>query len=185
MAPKACTFSFLIIFFFFFFFPLASPVEFNYPAVFNFGDSNSDTGNLLAGLGGRLYPPYGQSYFTEPSGRFCDGRLIIDFLSKHISLTELKCFSCLNYHQELEPFFTCKCTVDAMDLPFLRAYLEATGAPSFKRGCNFAAAGSTVHPATASSVSPFSCGVQVAQFLRFKEKVQLIKNQSISISPQM
>ena len=58
-----------------------------------------------------------------------------------------------------------------MDLPFLNAYLEAIGAPSFRKGCNFAAAGSTVLPATASSVSPFSFGIQVAQFFRFKARV--------------
>ncbi|KAK8508880.1 hypothetical protein V6N12_034981 [Hibiscus sabdariffa] len=51
-----------------------------YPAVFNFGDSNSDTGDLVAARGGRLDPPNGQNYFKAPSGRFCDGRLIIDFL---------------------------------------------------------------------------------------------------------
>ncbi|KAJ4836119.1 hypothetical protein Tsubulata_035425, partial [Turnera subulata] len=57
--------------------PFASPVDFNYPAVFNFGDSNSDTGELAAGLGFLLDPPNGQSYFKTPSGRFCDGRLIL------------------------------------------------------------------------------------------------------------
>lgn len=59
-----------------------------------------------------------------------------------------------------------------MDLPFLNAYLDSVGAPVFRKGCNFAAAGSTILPATASSVSPFSFGIQVAQFLRFKDRVQ-------------
>ncbi|PIA39318.1 hypothetical protein AQUCO_02600042v1 [Aquilegia coerulea] len=116
-------------------------IDFNYPAVFNFGDSNSDTGGLVAGTAEPLDPPNGQTYFHKPSGRFSDGRLIVDFL------------------------------MDAMDLPFLNAYLESVGAPSFQKGCNFAAAGSTILPATASSVSPFSFGVQVAQFLRFKARV--------------
>ncbi|GFY90607.1 GDSL-like Lipase/Acylhydrolase superfamily protein [Actinidia rufa] len=123
------------------FFPLTNSVDFNYPAVFNFGDSNSDTGGLVAALAKPLDPPYGQIYFQKPSGRFCDGRLIIDFL------------------------------MDAMDLPFLNPYLEAIGIPSFKNGCNFAVAGSTILPATATSVSPFSFGIQVAQFLRFKDRV--------------
>uniref|UniRef100_A0A803KPB0 Uncharacterized protein n=1 Tax=Chenopodium quinoa TaxID=63459 RepID=A0A803KPB0_CHEQI len=117
-------------------------IDFNYPAVFNFGDSNSDTGDLVAsGLEG-ISDPYGQTYFKKPSGRYSDGRLIIDFL------------------------------MDDMDLPFLNAYLESIGAPIFRRGCNFATAGSTILPATATSVSPFSFGVQVAQFLRFKDRVQ-------------
>lgn len=58
-----------------------------------------------------------------------------------------------------------------MDLPFLNAYLESVGVPSFRKGCNFAAAGSTILPATATSVSPFSFGIQVNQFLRFKSRV--------------
>ncbi|XP_022843423.1 GDSL esterase/lipase At1g54790-like [Olea europaea var. sylvestris] len=141
MASNTWT-SFHILTLFLILFPLSNSIDFNYPAVFNFGDSNSDTGNLVAGLGERLDPPNGQIYFKKPSGRFCDGRLIIDFL------------------------------MDAMDLPFLNAYLEAIGAPSFRKGCNFAAAGSTILPATASSVSPFSFGIQVAQFFRFKTRVQ-------------
>ncbi|KAK8942416.1 GDSL esterase/lipase [Platanthera zijinensis] len=127
-----------------FFLPIAAaaaPVDFNYPAIFNFGDSNSDTGELVAGLAEILDPPYGQTYFLRPAGRFCDGRLILDFLA------------------------------DAMGLPFLNAYLESVGAQSFVKGCNFAAAGSTILPATATSVSPFSFGIQVAQFFRFKQRV--------------
>lgn len=57
-----------------------------------------------------------------------------------------------------------------MDLPFLNAYLDSIGGPSFAKGCNFAAAGSTIAPTT-GSVSPFSFGIQVAQFLRSKQRV--------------
>ncbi|KAJ8572932.1 hypothetical protein K7X08_009443 [Anisodus acutangulus] len=128
--------------------PLANTIDFNYPAVFNFGDSNSDTGGLVAGVGDRLEPPNGQKYFKNPSGRFCDGRLIIDFL------------------------------MDAMDLPFLNSYLDSIAAPSFRKGANFAAAGSTILPATASSVSPFSFGIQVAQFFRFNNRVLEVQAKS-------
>jgi hypothetical protein len=62
-------------------------------------------------------------------------------------------------------------SVDAMELPFLNAYLESVGVPNFRKGCNFAAAGSTILPATATSVCPFSFGIQVNQFLRFKARV--------------
>lgn len=58
-----------------------------------------------------------------------------------------------------------------MDLPFLNAYLDSVGVPNFRKGCNFAAAGSTILPATASSICPFSFGVQVNQFFRFKARV--------------
>lgn len=61
--------------------------------------------------------------------------------------------------------------VDAMNLPFLNAYLDSIGIPSFRKGCNFAAAGSTIQPATANAVSPFYFGIQVAQFVRFKARV--------------
>ncbi|KAK6911510.1 GDSL lipase/esterase [Dillenia turbinata] len=61
--------------------------------------------------------------------------------------------------------------VDAMDMPFLNAYLDSVGAPIFKKGCNFAAAGSTILPANPTSVSPFSFGIQVSQFIRFKSRV--------------
>lgn len=60
--------------------------------------------------------------------------------------------------------------VNEMDLPFLNPYLDSVGAPSFQTGCNFATGGSTVLPANAASISPFSFGIQVAQFGRFKAK---------------
>ncbi|KAK6804911.1 hypothetical protein AABB24_022577 [Solanum stoloniferum] len=142
-SSTTCVLHILVLFFICL--PLANTIDFNYPAVFNFGDSNSDTGGLVAGVGDRLEPPNGQTYFKNPSGRFCDGRLIIDFL------------------------------MDAMDLPFLNSYLDSVAAPSFRKGANFAAAGSTILPATASSVSPFSFGIQVAQFFRFKNRVSEIQ----------
>lgn len=53
-----------------------------FTSIVNFGDSNSDPGNLLSlipsAYGGKL--PYGETFFGHPAGRFSDGRLIIDFL---------------------------------------------------------------------------------------------------------
>lgn len=77
----------IVTIFFVVFLPIAYSL--NYPAVFNFGDSNSDTGGLTAGLGFRLPQPYGDLYFNDSSssaGRFSDGRLIVDFLSTYGSL---------------------------------------------------------------------------------------------------
>jgi hypothetical protein len=57
-------------------------------AFFIFGDSLSDTGNVQFLFSGYnqsiLNYPYGESYnFTEPGrDRFCDGRLLIDFIGK-------------------------------------------------------------------------------------------------------
>ena len=54
-----------------------------FPAIFNFGDSNSDTGGLSASFRS-LKPPYGETYFHKPAGRESDGRLIIDFMGMYL-----------------------------------------------------------------------------------------------------
>lgn len=64
----------------------SNAIDFNYLSAFNFGDSNSDTGDLVAGLGIHLDLPNGQSSFKTSSQRFCDGRLVIDYLSKVSSI---------------------------------------------------------------------------------------------------
>ncbi|KAI7981179.1 Acetylajmalan esterase [Camellia lanceoleosa] len=84
--------------------------------VYQFGDSISDTGNLI-----RLGPigagtaaarlPYGETFFHRPTGRWSDGLLIIDFFAV------------------------------ALQLPLLNPYLEKNA--SFDHGANFAVAGST------------------------------------------
>ncbi|KAJ8479672.1 hypothetical protein OPV22_023399 [Ensete ventricosum] len=56
----------------------------SYNALFNFGDSLSDTGNVvIAGL------PYGMTYFGHHTGRCSDGRLVIDFIAEGIGLPHL------------------------------------------------------------------------------------------------
>jgi len=62
---------------------LAASKKCNFPAIFNFGDSNSDTGGLSAAFG-QAGPPHGESYFHHPAGRYCDGLLIVDFLGTSI-----------------------------------------------------------------------------------------------------
>jgi phospholipase/lecithinase/hemolysin len=53
-------------------------------AIYSFGDSISDTGNLCVGgcpawlTTGQS--PYGETFFKRPTGRCSDGRVIIDFL---------------------------------------------------------------------------------------------------------
>eukprot|EP00249_Psilotum_nudum_P023236 c28796_g1_i2 orf=299-1462(+) len=63
----------------------------HFPAVFNFGDSNSDTGGLSAAFG-LLPSPYGMTYFQKPAGRYCDGRLVIDFISQELGLPYLDAY---------------------------------------------------------------------------------------------
>lgn len=59
-----------------------------FPALYNFGDSNSDTGGRSAALG-EIPPPNGETFFHKPSGRACDGRLIIDFIAEELRLPYL------------------------------------------------------------------------------------------------
>ncbi|KAJ4956414.1 hypothetical protein NE237_013197 [Protea cynaroides] len=53
--------------------------------IFNFGDSNSDTGGLAAGLGYNIILPYGRTFFHRPNGRLSDGRLVLDFLCENLT----------------------------------------------------------------------------------------------------
>ncbi|KAK1388459.1 acetylajmalan esterase-like [Heracleum sosnowskyi] len=84
-----------------------------YDKIFQFGDSLSDTGNIVIqdanGPSGR--PPYGFSYFKQPTGRCSNGLLMIDYIAM------------------------------AVGLPFLSPYLKK-GA-DFVHGVNFAVASST------------------------------------------
>ncbi|THU70025.1 hypothetical protein C4D60_Mb08t20640 [Musa balbisiana] len=53
----------------------------HYDAIFSFGDSLSDTGNVqVAGL------PYGMTFFGRPTGRCSNGRLVIDFIAEAVGL---------------------------------------------------------------------------------------------------
>ncbi|KAL4184163.1 hypothetical protein AMTRI_Chr11g158590 [Amborella trichopoda] len=57
-------------------------------AMFNFGDSLTDCGNNnnLASLAKSNYVPYGIDFFMGPTGRFCNGRTIADFLGELLGL---------------------------------------------------------------------------------------------------
>jgi hypothetical protein len=54
----------------------------DFPAIFNFGDSNSDTGDRSAAFQW-LLSPNGDAFFGKPSGRFCDGLLLVDFIGDY------------------------------------------------------------------------------------------------------
>ncbi|KAI3693980.1 hypothetical protein L1987_76937 [Smallanthus sonchifolius] len=56
-----------------------------YEAIFNFGDSNSDTGGFWSAFP-EASPPNGMTYFKHPAGRASDGRLIIDFIAERIGI---------------------------------------------------------------------------------------------------
>ncbi|TYG65209.1 hypothetical protein ES288_D06G167900v1 [Gossypium darwinii] len=88
-----------------------------YESIFNFGDSLSDTGNLLLS-GALVFPvigqlPYGETFFQHATGRCSDGRLIIDFIA------------------------------EAFSLPYLQPYLAVKQGQSSQHGVNFAFSGAT------------------------------------------
>ncbi|KFK31510.1 hypothetical protein AALP_AA6G122100 [Arabis alpina] len=97
----------------------------HYESIFNFGDSLSDTGNLL--ISGDVDSPtignlpYGQTFFNRSTGRCSDGRLIIDFIA------------------------------EANGLPYIPPYLQSVGTKfsknftDFTKGANFAVAGATAN----------------------------------------
>ncbi|KAL0008539.1 hypothetical protein SO802_010041 [Lithocarpus litseifolius] len=57
----------------------------DFEAIFNFGDSNSDTGGFWAAFPAQS-GPFGMTFFNRPTGRASDGRLIIDFLAQGLGL---------------------------------------------------------------------------------------------------
>ncbi|MBA0796257.1 hypothetical protein Gohar_007040 [Gossypium harknessii] len=71
------------------------------PLIINFGDSNSDTGGVLAGTGLPIGLPHGITFFHRGTGRLGDGRLIIDFFCEHLNLSYLS-----PYLDSLAPNFT-------------------------------------------------------------------------------
>ncbi|XP_022938608.1 GDSL esterase/lipase At3g27950-like [Cucurbita moschata] len=62
-----------------------------FPAVYNFGDSNSDTGGISAAFDA-IQSPNGMTFFGHPSGRACDGRLIIDFMAEKLKVPYLSAY---------------------------------------------------------------------------------------------
>ena len=60
----------------------------NNSALFIFGDSAFDAGNnnYINTSFQADYFPYGETFFKYPTGRFCDGRLVPDFIGKIRSL---------------------------------------------------------------------------------------------------
>ncbi|CAO1948488.1 unnamed protein product [Urochloa humidicola] len=96
----------------------AAPAAGCYPRVFSFGDSLADTGNYRFAYPNdsgepALRPPYGETFFHHPTGRFSNGRIVLDFIA------------------------------DALGLPFVPPYLRGRSAEDFSCGANFAVGGAT------------------------------------------
>ncbi|KAF8107859.1 hypothetical protein N665_0116s0064 [Sinapis alba] len=71
---------------------LSKPQCVRYKSIISFGDSSADTGNFLSLSDDVKHPPqvaslpYGETFFHHPSGRYSDGRLIIDFIAEFLGL---------------------------------------------------------------------------------------------------
>lgn len=152
------------------------------PVIFNFGDSNSDTGGFFDGLGINFGPPnvhifYHHHYHhhhhhhehREPAGQLCDGRLIINFLCRFTKFWLL--FYCSYDNVCWRDLFAhwfgliTWLTGASLQTHYLTPYLEYLG-PNFSDGANFAISGSSTLPRHL----PFSLDVQVLQFLRFRAR---------------
>jgi hypothetical protein len=55
----------------------------SFKRIFAFGDSIIDTGNFVSSIGNGSSNlkelPFGMTFFKKPSGRICDGRVLVDF----------------------------------------------------------------------------------------------------------
>lgn len=156
-----------------------------FPAIYNFGDSNSDTGAATAAFG-RLPPPYGETFFGKTSGRYSDGRLIIDFIGKwvrnvhgdnwvreaplSIPKTVILCSYVFLIVSSVALIFL---PAESLGLPLVNAYLDSIGS-NFSHGANFAASGSTMQPVNAkiygAGFNPFSLNVQLLQFEQLQDR---------------
>ncbi|KAJ9146303.1 hypothetical protein P3X46_028585 [Hevea brasiliensis] len=119
----------------------------DFPAIFNFGDSNSDTGGLAAAFS-PPNSPFGETFFHMPAGRYSDGRLIIDFIAKSFSLPYLSAY------------------LNSLGANFKHGANFATAASTIQIPTSIVPNG---------GYSPFYLDVQYEQFLQFISRSQIIR----------
>ncbi|KAJ9554498.1 hypothetical protein OSB04_018543 [Centaurea solstitialis] len=124
-----------------------SLTECDFPAIFNFGDSNSDTGGLSA-MFGQAPPPNGETFFHSPAGRYCDGRLLLDFIAEHLELPFLS------------PF------LDSIGTNFSHGANFATAGSTIRRQ------NTSIFQ---SGYSPIALAIQYAEFSNFYTRSQIIR----------
>lgn len=122
----------------------------NTPAIYNFGDSNSDTGGIAAAF----YPPgppCGETFFKRPVGRGSDGRLIIDFIAEKLGLSYLSAY------------------LDSIKANYTHGANFATGGATIRR---------VNESWFLNGVSPFSLDIQVEHFNQLKDRTTYLYNQA-------
>ncbi|KAI3939850.1 hypothetical protein MKW98_029626 [Papaver atlanticum] len=120
----------------------------NFPAIFNFGDSNSDTGGYSA-VFGQAWPPAGETYFGAPAGRYSDGRLIIDFIAEKLGLPHLSAY------------------LDSIGTNFTHGANFATAASRIRK---------LNHSVPQGRLSPISLDIQKNEYAQFTTRTQTIRN---------
>ncbi|KAG4383405.1 hypothetical protein GLYMA_13G079700v4 [Glycine max] len=130
--------------------PIIAAKDCVFPAIFSLGASNADTGGMAAAAFSLPNSPNGETYFHRPSGRFSDGRIILDFIAESFGIPYLS------------PY------LDSLGSNFSRGANFATFGSTIKPQQNIF---------LKNLLSPFNLGVQYTQFNGFKPKTQLIRNQ--------
>ncbi|RDX64152.1 hypothetical protein CR513_57323, partial [Mucuna pruriens] len=128
--------------------PVMAAKHCDFPAIFNFGASNADTGGLAASLLA-VTAPYGDTFFHRPVGRFSDGRIIIDFIAESFGVPYLG------------PY------LDSLGTNFSHGANFATAGSTIR----------PLQGLAQLKFSPFNLGIQYTQFKRFKSKTQFIRDQ--------
>ncbi|XP_059452260.1 GDSL esterase/lipase At5g14450-like [Corylus avellana] len=121
-----------------------------FPAIYNFGDSNSDTGGISAAFE-PIRAPYGEGFFHKLAGRDSDGRLLIDFIAEHLRLPYLSAY------------------LNSLATNYRHGANFATGGSTIRRQ------NETIFE---YGISPFSLDIQIVQFEQFKARTSDLYNQA-------
>ncbi|KAK7258552.1 hypothetical protein RIF29_24132 [Crotalaria pallida] len=127
--------------------------ECEFKAIFNFGDSNSDTGGFFSAFPAES-GPFGMTYFKKPVGRASDGRLIVDFLAQALGLSFLS-----PYLQSIGSNFR-----HGANYATLASTVLLPNTSLFVSG-----------------ISPFSLAIQLNQMKQFKTKVNESHHQETNL----
>ncbi|GKV23013.1 hypothetical protein SLEP1_g32803 [Rubroshorea leprosula] len=165
----------------------------DFPAIFNFGDSNSDTGGKSAAFD-RIPYPNGETFFHKQSGRYCNGKLVLDFIGR-VALLKFSSFKhWLCYIRKMKItslghiflFFNINLglfAAEKLKLPYLNAYLDSIGT-NFRHGANFAIGGSTIQPLDTrvfnQGFNPISLDIQILQFEQLRERTNELYKEGVN-----
>ncbi|CAM8992278.1 unnamed protein product [Rhodiola kirilowii] len=126
--------------------------ECSFPAIYNFGDSNSDTGAISAAFL-PIPAPYGELFFKKPAGRDCDGRLVIDFIAERLKLPYLSAY------------------LNSIGSDYRHGANFATGGSTIQKP------NETIYQ---YGISPFFLGMQVSHYDQFRERTGELYKQAKS-----